>query len=69
MGAWVHTRAVIFEESCSFSRAAWSSQRTRSGHTLLTKASRLLSGNHFGALTPVGRLVTRRASPPSVAMT
>ena len=26
---------------------------------------RLESGNHFGAITPVGTFVTRRASPPS----
>ena len=30
---------------------------------------RLESGNHFGAITPVGTLVTRRASPPLTAMT
>ena len=48
MGAFVQTRAVIFESARSFLRAAWSSQRTRSGHTSLTNASRLLSGNHFG---------------------
>ncbi len=30
---------------------------------------RLESGNHFGAITPVGTLVTRRASPPFTGMT
>ena len=30
---------------------------------------RLESANHFGAITPVGTLVTRRASPPLTGMT
>src|SRR5690349_844328 len=69
MGALVQTFALTLESARSFLRAAWSSQRTRSVQISLTKAMRLLSGNHFGAVTPVGTVVTRRASPPSVAIT
>ena len=40
-----------------------------SGHTHEAKARRRESGNHLMAKAPVARLVTRRASPPSGAMT
>ena len=43
-----------------------SGQLFSSGHSCDRYAMRFVSGNHFGAITPVGTLVTRRASPPSL---
>ena len=48
----------------SFTRAACWSIVSRSTHTRLTNAMRLLSGNHFGCATPVGTFVIRAGSPP-----
>jgi len=47
----------------------WAAAVHVSGHTHETKAMRRESGNHLMPKTPVARLVTRRASPPSGAIT
>ncbi|NBR17862.1 MAG: hypothetical protein EBT81_08305 [Gammaproteobacteria bacterium] len=60
--------ALILLSARSFMRAAWSSHFTRSVQIAVAKAIRLPSANHFGALTPVGTSVRRRASPPSTAI-
>jgi hypothetical protein len=64
-----HTSALIFGSARSFMRDSCSAQFFASGQTCDRNAMRLESGNHFGAITPVGTLVTRRASPPFTGIT